>query len=168
MKPIKGPFEAEYESDRRALHAALGERINRPVGERECDADQIAADSELMRQFYVKHRARLEAAGRDVTALLANLAASEKVVTDALAREEEAIEVELQATADVADARAHAAEAQVAVLRFYESMTEADWATLTFQQQEEMRLFIAELHADLPELMDALPIEKRRELEGPE
>ena len=166
MKPIKGPSQAEFERDRRALDAVLGERMNRPVGEVESDADQIVADSELLRKFYVKHRARLEAAGQDVTAFLANLAAGEKVLADALVDEEKAIEAELQASANVADAMAHATETQFRLLRFYESRTEADWATQTPRQQEEIRSLMAELRANLPALLAALPIEKRRELEG--
>jgi hypothetical protein len=166
MKPIKGPSRAEFERDRRALEAALGERMNQPAGEEESDAAQIAADSELLRKFYVKHRARLEAAGQDVTAFLANLAAGEKVLADALADEGKAIEAELQAKANRADAVARATVTQFRLLRFYESRTEADWATQTPQQQEEMRALIASLRASMPALLAALPIEKRRELEG--
>ena len=72
----------------------------------------------------------------------------------------------MQARANTADAQADATETQFRLLRFYESRTEADWATQTPQQQEEIRSLMAELRANLPALLAALPIEKRRELEG--
>ena len=166
MKPIKGPSRAEFERDRRALDAAMGERMNRPYSEDRSDPGQSLADSELLRKFYVKHRARLEAGGQDVTAFLDKLAAGRKKLEAALATDEKAVEALLQAKADLADANANTAETLFHVLRFYEGRTEAEWAAQTPEQQEEMRSLIAALRADMPALLATLPIEKRRELEG--
>jgi hypothetical protein len=160
------PSAAEFERDREALDAMMVKMEEEAAADDDPDPALRMALTEVMRAFYVKHRKRLEAHGVDVTAFLRDLGAQAKVVKEAVKHEEKVIEADLQAQANRAEAHANMVESQYKVLKFYESRTDADWATQTPAQATEMRALIERLRESMPEMLASLPIEKRRELEG--
>jgi hypothetical protein len=160
------PSDAEFERDRKIVGA-----IMRKVEEEaaaDCDPDPVLTleAMDLMSAFYRRHRNRLEAEGVDVTTFLRDAAERTRTAKQAIEYEEKVIEKHLQAQANRAEAHANLVEWQYKVLKFYESRTEADWATQTPAQQEELRDLIDKLRDSMPGLLASLPIEKRRELEG--
>jgi hypothetical protein len=52
------------------------------------------------------------------------------------------------------------------MLQYFEKMTEADWAAIPLEHQKEIRAAIDKVRNAMPEYLAALPIEKRRQLEG--
>ncbi len=168
MKPIKGPSKAEFERDRRELDAAIGERMQDDSPSDDVEPEQAFADAELLRRFHIKHRARLEAQGIDVGAYLAELAGTTQTLVKASETEARATEAHLQALANRAEAEAKVIENTFRVLRFYESKTEEEWATLSWEEQQKTREVIDELRESMPELLARLPIERRRALEAEE
>ena len=162
MKHIEGPSKEEFEKDRRALEAEIDDRMTNPTVD---DPEQNLADAELLRNFHMKHRARLEANGIDVAAFLSQLAAETKEVEKGGLAEEYGIEGLLQAKADLAETSAEMIEAMFRVLRFYESRKEEDWAAQTKEEQEQIRYVIGELRAKMPDWLAQLPIQQRRALE---
>ena len=162
---MNDPSDAEFENDCRALDAALGTMLD-DDGPDGGDPQEHLATTELIRKFYVKHQARLEADGIDVTAFLGELAGQTKVYGKAVEAEDKAMDAYLLARANQAEAVAQLTEAEFKILRTLESMTEADWAAIPAEQQKEIRAAIDSLSDAMPEYLAALPIEKRRQLEG--
>jgi hypothetical protein len=76
---MNDPSDAEFEEDCRALDAALGKIFEEDEDPDGGDPHEHLAGSELIRQFYVKHRRSLKADGIDVTAFLHELSGQVKV-----------------------------------------------------------------------------------------
>jgi len=160
------PSDAEFERDRSALDAALDTLEGWDTApDDDPDSDAKFAAMDFIRRFYKKHRTRLEASGLNVAEFVKDFVARKIAVEEALENEEKAIEAALHAKADAAEVHAKFVESQYMILRFYESRTEADWATQTPAQQAEMRDLIDGLRESMPDLLGSLPIEKRRQLE---
>ena len=161
---MNDPSDAEFEEDRRALDTALGKILDE--GSEDGDPHEHLVASELIRQFYVKHRRSLEADGIDVTAFLHELAGQVKVYAKAVEAEDKAMDACLLARANQAEAAAQPTENEFKILKYLESMTEADWAAIPPEHQKEIRAAIDNVRNAMPEYLAALPIEKRRQLEG--
>lgn len=162
---MNDPSDAEFEADCRALDTALGIMLDdeRPDGG---DPHEHLATAELVRKFYVKHRRRLEADEIDVTTFLRELVGQARVYGGAVEAEDKAMDAYLQARANQAEAVTQLTEAEFKILKYLEGMSEADWAATPPEHQKEIRAAIDNVRNAMPEHLAALPIEKRRELEG--
>jgi hypothetical protein len=163
---MNDPSDVEFEEDCRALDAVMTKILEEDETSDDGDPHERLAAAELGRKFYLKYRIRLEADGIDVTTFLRELAEQVKIFGDAIEVEDKAVDAHLQARAKQAEAAARLVEAEFKILRRFESMTEAEWAAIPPEHQKEIRAALDNVRNAMPEYLSALPIEKRRQLEG--
>jgi hypothetical protein len=163
---MSDPSDAEYEDDRRALDEALDKILDEDEDSEDGDPQEHLAAAEVIRKFYDKYRARLEEDGIDVTAVLRDLGGSMNVHGAAAEAEDKAMEDYLQAKATQAELYARLTEYEFQILRHFDKMSEAEWAAIPPEHQKELRAALDNVRNEMPESLAALPIEKRRQLEG--
>jgi hypothetical protein len=96
--------DAEFEEDCRALDAALGCMLEEDEDQDGGDAHEHLAATELVRNFYVKHRGRLEADGIDATAFLREFTEQARKYGGAVEAEDKAMDAYLLVKANQAEA----------------------------------------------------------------
>jgi len=158
--------DAEFDRDRAALDAAL-EKIPGWDGTATWtdDPDDQRAASDLIAQFFTKHRLQLEAEGIPASGFLREFATKRKMIDANRLAADAIMECLLHTGADLAEARARLIKHEYRMLKHWEKWTSADWAKLSPDKQAELREIIKRFRDEMPELLASLPIEKRRELE---
>lgn len=101
-----------------------------------------------------------------MTAFLREFTEQARVYGGAVESEDKAMDAYLQARAKQAEAVAQLTEHEFKILKYFENMSEADWAAIPGEYQKELRAALDNVRNAMPEYLAALPIEKRRQLEG--
>jgi hypothetical protein len=159
------PDDAEFEKDRVAFDAAMEKVEALGDADETPDRRETIAAIDYIANFAIKHRKRLEASGFDVDAFLDGLPEQTKVMDEALAHEDKALEAHLGALAHRAEAFATLTEREYQVLRYLDKLTQAEWDAMPPEDAQQLRTAMEAVRAEMPESLASLPIERRRKLE---
>lgn len=172
-RPLEGPIQPDDHDDSEnkalpldwgVLKPSLDEVLNNKLPEEDRDG-AVLREAEKMEHFIRKHKKRLAKGGRDMDANLALLTSYKEDFAQAVRKEDEQIQRQLDSQAKVAETGADLTEQLHVLMRWLERRTPEEWDALDWEIREKQKETLARLQAEMPAMLARLPLEKRRALE---